>query len=91
MPSRVTFPGTACKCRCPYLWVTYLENPILGAEVTLKAESQILSLISVCFDILFELCNYYSYVTCACVLKNLCKVVKEKHVFQGESCRRVPD
>lgn len=35
-----------------------LENPILGAEVTLKAESQILCLISVCFDILFELCNY---------------------------------
>lgn len=49
-----------------------LENPVLGAEVTLKAESQILSLISVCFDILFELCNYYSYVTCACVLSRIC-------------------
>lgn len=40
--------------------VWWLGSPVLGADVTLKAESQILSLISVCFDILFELCNYYS-------------------------------
>lgn len=68
-----------------------LENLVLGAKVTLEAENQILSLISVCFDILFELCNYYTYVTSACVLKNLWEVVKEKHVFQGESCKKAPD
>lgn len=90
VPGGVRFPRTAWSADA-LICVGDLENPVLGAKVTLKAENQILSLISVCFDILFELCNYYTYVTSACVLKNLWEAVKEKHVFQGESCRKAPD
>lgn len=85
-PGGVGFPWTA-RSAGALICVGDSENPARGAKVTLKAENQILSLISVCFHILFELCNYYTSVTSACVLEDLWEVVEEKHVFQGESWR----